>query len=143
MKDTTFHAQGQSDQPYAPRKKSSSGSALADYTIEQRDVNHTVRINDGPTIHFLTKEYLLFMLLWEQRKQGYVSYRKIAQYVWECELDDEMLCTIRRRVSDIRGKVARYGLDIINISHRGYKVGLLNNVVVPYRRGERARKTPR
>jgi hypothetical protein len=123
MEEMDFYSHIQSDQPDVSGKKSMLGFTPPSHKIEYDDIGHTVRLNDGPKIHFITSEYQLFTLLWEQRCTYYVSYVDIAQYVYEYDLDDKLLHTIRRRISDIRNKVVSYGIDIINIPYRGYKVG--------------------
>jgi hypothetical protein len=133
MEEREMHSPVRSYQSSPFWKVSPQSSAFPDYKLEYNDCDHVVRINDGPTIQLLTKEYVLLLLLWEQRQQEYVNYKEMARSVWLCELDDKVLHSIHKRISGVRGKIAKYGLDIINIPYRGYKVGLLKDIAVPRR----------
>lgn len=80
------------------------------------------------------------MLILEHAQDDYVSYTDIARIVYQCELDEELLLPLRKRVSDIRRKIADYDIDIVNVPYRGYRISTFQGLSIPYRRGYRARK---
>jgi DNA-binding response OmpR family regulator len=94
-------------------------------------------IDGGPKIYFSEVEYRLMLLFLEH--QGEVGYTTIALDIYGCSLDEDLLLTIRKRVSSIRRKIADFGIDIVNIPHHGYMLRDLSDLAIPYRRGYRAR----
>lgn len=113
------------------------GPNIFGHTIQRSDLYRMLRIDDGPRIYFSEVEYRLALLLME-RQGGEVSYTTIASEIYGYNLDEDLLLTIRRRVSAIRSKIADYGLDVVNISHHGYMMREFSPAI-PYRRGSRAR----
>jgi DNA-binding response OmpR family regulator len=127
-------------QPSTTQEKSfEAGPSIFGHTIQRSDLYRILRIDNGPKIDFSEVEYRLALLLLEHQGSE-VSYTAIASEIYGYNLDEDLLLTIRRRVSTIRGKIADYGLDIVNISHHGYMMRELNSdLPIPYRRGSRAR----
>ena len=128
-----------SPQPHTDRL--TPGPDLPGHTCEHSDVDRVLRIDGGPRIQFTKGEYQLLMLILEHVQDDYVSYMDIAHIVYQCELDEDLLFPLRKRVSSIRRKVADYGIDIVNIPHRGYKASTFSDISILYQRGYRARKT--
>ncbi len=118
-----------------------AGPDLPEHTCEHSDVDRVLRIDDGPRIQFTKLEYQLLMLILEHVQDDYVSYTDIARIVYQRELNDNLLLLLRKRISSLRRKIADYGIDIVNVPHRGYKVCTFAGLSIPYRRGYRARKT--
>src|SRR5436305_3714292 len=138
--------QDQTEHHLYPKSSSLSESALTPgpnlpgHTCEHSDVEHVLRIDGGPPIQLTKGEYQLLMLILEHAQDDYVSYTDIAHTVYQCELDEYLLSPLRKRVSALRRKIADYGIDIVNVPHRGYKASTFYGLSIPYRRGYRAKK---
>jgi hypothetical protein len=117
------------------------GSTICGHFIEQHDVQRSIRFDQQIEVHLTKDEYLIFSLLIEHYKQEKreVSYADIATMVFACAFDDELLLVIRKRISSLRRKIARFDLDVMNMPQRGYELRSLRDIAWPYRRGYRAR----
>lgn len=115
------------------------GQSLFGHVLEYDDLHRAVRFNGETVVIFTEIEYQLFRLLIEYslQKRKEVSYAVLMTKVFACDFSPDFLPFVRKRVSALRKKISRFGIDIISIPQRGYELGDLSQVMVPYRRGHR------
>ncbi len=116
------------------------GAPLYGHKTEWSDLHRALRI-DGESVLFFTEvEYRLFWLLAENHREGKreVSYMQMCTEVLGCALDEDLFPLLRKRISQIRKKIKGVGIDIINVTHRGYELRDMSSLCLPYSSGHRA-----